>query len=176
MPFRVRLKFKPQDLGTIQEWLNIQDRAYKRSLQNMKKPIGRINMFALKMSMRKQLKKNNLPIDNIDRDLKVLLDRYQSGYTFTYEFLSQTELIVEWRDHIVIDYDGLEQEFFVRALFPLVVAGEKLKYALRQKSLKDKIMASFYDITSPAERFKNKTLEEIREDLKGTSAKVGVDI
>lgn len=49
MPFRVRVKFEPQDLGTIQEWLNIQDRAYKRSLQAMKKPIGRINMFALKM-------------------------------------------------------------------------------------------------------------------------------
>lgn len=168
MPFRVRLKFKPEQLGTIQQFFKQEHENYERSLKRMRKPIGRLQRFLLETHVKMALKKNKLDASKAKEKVDVILNKYSNGYLFETDFIGTQEAIMTWKDFIVLDYKTLEEEFVVRGLFPLIsMKGtiSDIMKGLRFGNLKKEIQKSMFDAMPPAARIKETTLNEIKQIL-----------
>lgn len=120
MPIRIRLRFKPEQKSEILEVFESEFKRHKRSVREMQKPLSRTQKWIIAREMKKH--------EITDDKMQQAIAKIAKGYDFKAEFTSDTEAIIEWKGHFLIDYEGEEGELLAKIMFPMYFGfGSRIK-------------------------------------------------
>ena len=175
MSFRIRIKFKPECRDDINIFFEKEMQRYKKSLKELKKPLGRYKKFLIDRTMSRY---NLEPTET-----KAALDKMHEGYDFKAEFLSDSEAIMEWNNHFLIDYTDIAGELLAKVMFPMYfgpfaiagIKGRDMFRAVRSEGFKGAVRNSIASPVQVSDRVRKQILEAETKRFKAIGAKVGED-
>lgn len=176
MPLRIRIRFKPEQRSEINLFFKKEMERARKCSKELQKPLGRMNRWVIE----RQMKKHKIEKVEYDEAIK----KMQKGYEFNAFFVNDTEALMEWKGHFLIDYNDIAGELLAKSLFPMFfgmfkltsLRGREMINTFRSAGFKKALKDSIANPNQVRDRVKEALFLEEQKRFKAIGAKVEVEI